>query len=997
MVEPMALNDDTSMREPSLTLGGAGSAKFGSGDWIEPEKAPRDWKKLFLVFGLGALSWVATYVGMLELIESNMGDLPIVQKVIIGFAVAMLMTMIIWLLDQIFSPVHFTTKVVYVFGYAFLTVISVGFGFGFYWKVLESRGEATRSAESAISQVQTALHAGSTRLEQLSETLQQLTAVSAAKAIEEREKGTTCPNSSPGDGPRRKLRDADAQKFAFSGDFVKGRVGTIRAEMVGLDAELKKITDASNTTIDPKTGTRNEFMRGLNRRLDLTVAGFNAFRTDPQLAQIRGDLALRAEKAVFPNGRGGTFACPDPQLQTALRGVVRAIDQLPVMQRPNVAVVEGAEATIEAFRRLAATLQGAAVFELPPSADELRALQKKAVQSVSGGASGQAAPILAQPVGLSKRDYIPLAIAVFVDFCLLLVSIGRPINRLNGLVPLMREAERGPMIGILSRFNEIHRDPEIRQNFEVFRHVVFDMHGAYYVAVPLDAPYRPHARNAQAGFGYGSHDAQELQHEAHLLANLFSGFEQQKIFTRVYNPFLSTKAIQKKLWRQGSKFSGCQAFRVYRFRDGAWSNMILQAVMGAARRSEEERRIRMNAEAEARASQLAAAPVSMSQRRMDDYAQNDPLRGFDTGLKLAPDVENSRHVNGASRVHPGAMKTGRDFDARLSANGGGLNGESGHGVASGRTQSTRSAKSANGYKVNGSTHRSNRRRAARRTEKRENDDTSRRDGNGYNKETLRSAFGEYATRAAAEFSNGFDDINELSEGDVEPIAKPANGNTSPSARVDRARKSEAVASIKAASPANGSAAGDDIVISLPNRSHDLAADSEVHLLASDIDPQVAAATERAAETESYATSVSAKLEPMETAATTESGPETTVTVTRETATFTVAADDARVSAALSAAQPAAITRSLPGPDLEPESESQVFAPPPPVHEQNATIAGAARAEIDATAEPVRGEEHVDDERRWELTQNPFEFGADHDDEDDEIITIAQRLRPAAKN
>ena len=149
MVEPMALNNDRSMREPSLTLGGLDSAHYGGGDWIEPEEPPRDWKKLFLVLGLGALSWVATYVGMLELIESNMGDLPIIQKVIIGFAVAMLMTMIIWLLDQIFSPIHFTTKVIYVFGYLFLTVISVGFGFGFYWKVLESRGEASRSAESA--------------------------------------------------------------------------------------------------------------------------------------------------------------------------------------------------------------------------------------------------------------------------------------------------------------------------------------------------------------------------------------------------------------------------------------------------------------------------------------------------------------------------------------------------------------------------------------------------------------------------------------------------------------------------------------------------------------------------------------------------------------------------------------------------------------------------------------------------------------------------------
>ncbi len=102
---------------------------------------PRDIKKLVLVTGLGILSWVATYVGMLELIEANMGDLPLVHKLIIGFSVAMLMTMIIWLLDQIFSPVGSVTRLFYVAGYLFLSVISVGFGFGFYWKVLESRAE----------------------------------------------------------------------------------------------------------------------------------------------------------------------------------------------------------------------------------------------------------------------------------------------------------------------------------------------------------------------------------------------------------------------------------------------------------------------------------------------------------------------------------------------------------------------------------------------------------------------------------------------------------------------------------------------------------------------------------------------------------------------------------------------------------------------------------------------------------------------------------------
>ena len=96
---------------------------------------------------------------MLELIQSNMGDLGLTHKIIIGFSVAMLMTMIIWLLDQMFAPLPLTTKLAYVFGYVFLTLISVGFGFGFYWKVLESRSEASRSAESAVSQVKTSLFA----------------------------------------------------------------------------------------------------------------------------------------------------------------------------------------------------------------------------------------------------------------------------------------------------------------------------------------------------------------------------------------------------------------------------------------------------------------------------------------------------------------------------------------------------------------------------------------------------------------------------------------------------------------------------------------------------------------------------------------------------------------------------------------------------------------------------------------------------------------------
>ena len=385
-------------------------ASTHAADWAEPDTPQRDWKKLVLIIGLAGLSWVATYVGMLELIETNMGSLPLLHKLIIGFSVAMLMTMVVWLLDQMFSRVDWFTRLAYIFGYVFLSIISIGFGFGFYWKVLESRSEAARSAESAVGQVQSSLYGASTRLEQLQATLVQLSAMSTDKAAIERDKGTSCPNSSPGDGPRRKMRDEDAARFNFASEFVKGRVTAIKGDMGALDAELAKIVSNDASTIDAASGTRNEFMRSLGRRLDMTVTGFNAFRTDPQLRQIRTDLADRAERTTIDIGDGKSITCPDSQLQVAVRGVVRAIDQLPTLEKPQIAAVEGSEATIEAFRRLTATFFGLLSFELPPSADELRLLQQKAVQSIDN--PGALHALNNEAVGLSKRDYIPLGVAV---------------------------------------------------------------------------------------------------------------------------------------------------------------------------------------------------------------------------------------------------------------------------------------------------------------------------------------------------------------------------------------------------------------------------------------------------------------------------------------------------------------------------------------------------------------------------------------------------------
>ncbi|MEO1709215.1 MAG: hypothetical protein AAFR70_03010 [Pseudomonadota bacterium] len=627
------------MQDPALDSG-----------WPDEPKRKRDWKRVVLIFGLGALSWVATYIGMLELIQANMGTLDLGTKIVIGCSVAMLMTMIIWLLDQLFAPLPIATKAAYLAGYVFLTAISVGFGFGFYWKVLESRTEASRSAESAVTQVQGSLTGAVARLDQLQGTLGDLTTVSSAKAIEERERGTSCPNSRPGDGPRRKLRDADAAKFDFAANFVQGRAGQVKTDLGALDADLKKIATGDPSTIDPNTGTRNAFLRGLERKLELTATRFNAFRTDPQLKQIRSDLNQRSGQTIFPTGRGqATFSCPDPQLQTALRGVVRAIDELPILAKPTIATVEGSEAVIEAFRRLSATAIGALAFKLPPSADEMRELQKRAVRNAENNGR-QPEVTSGLQGGLTNRDFIPLAIAVFVDLCLLLVSIGRPMNRMDNLVPRMKSAERGPVYRILSKFSEIHRDPEIREKFEVFSHVVFSFNGSQYVAVPLDAP-----RNTNPD------EYRRLRRDAHLLRNLFVSFEKEKIVKPIVNPLLRTGRIQALLEKQGSVFAKARAFQLYRFQDGAWAEIILGAVMGAAKRVETERIYRRHIEGP----QLGGAD-RLSVNETTQEVGRDPIADLLHTPEQTPAPEPEQPGDFPASPQPHEVKTDRPLAAHAS-------------------------------------------------------------------------------------------------------------------------------------------------------------------------------------------------------------------------------------------------------------------------------------------------------------------------------------------
>jgi hypothetical protein len=551
------------------------------------------WMWFLLLAGLSLLSWISTYTGIMELISASSGEVGFVPRVAVAFAVFMLQLMILYVLDAMFSGhLRWWLWPLYIFGYCLLFLIAVGFAFGFYWKYLEAGSVTTSSAESSLREVESTLQLGSSRLDQMQTTFSSLSRISLEKAQTESSVGRTCAGSPPGDGPRRRLRDTDAQRFQFADQYIAQRATEVKTDMAAVNTELQKMLQKDPSTLDPATGSRTAFISGLNRQLGQVGTRFNALRTDPQLLQLRDELQKRASQTTFPDERGGTFICPDAQLQTALNGVVRSINELPPLTPPLLRAYEGSEAVIEAFRRL--TNSGVT------TARSLAAGIQDAVAVT--GLSDPAEPVPATVDGLTERDYIPLIIAIFVDLCILLVSVNRPFGPFFELSRSMDAARRGTMNEYLETFYKVFKDqfdparrPTAAEVIAPIQDVVFDHRGQYYAAVPLDfrendymewLAKRTGPKAAEAIFQATSQRPLEV---SRYITSVFATLEGND-FVRLIDAKddgLDDALIKHKLDQQGSVYAQADAFRVYRFREKAWARILMQSVGSSAAMSED--------------------------------------------------------------------------------------------------------------------------------------------------------------------------------------------------------------------------------------------------------------------------------------------------------------------------------------------------------------------------------------------------------------------------
>jgi hypothetical protein len=246
---------------------------------------------------------------------------------------------------------------------------------------------------------------------------------------------------------------------------------------------------------------------------------------------------------------------------------------------------------IEAFRRL--TNSGIT------SMKEFRAGVHNTVALT--GLSARAEPVPPTVDGLTERDYIPLIIAIFVDLCILLVSVNRQFGPFFELSRSMDAARRGAMNDYLETFYKVFQDqfdldkrPTATEVIAPIQDVVFDHKGRYYAAVPLDFREEDYIRWLERRKGPGAARAifqatsDKPLEESRYITSVFATLEGSGFVVLIdaADDGLDFPLIKQKLDQQGSVYAQADAFRLYRFKDRAWAQILIQSVASGAAHSE---------------------------------------------------------------------------------------------------------------------------------------------------------------------------------------------------------------------------------------------------------------------------------------------------------------------------------------------------------------------------------------------------------------------------
>ncbi len=348
------------------------------------------------------------------------GALLIPAGVTFGLSMALVVTA-----DRVASAPGPGRRLVWLGGYLMAALVTTSLAFAFWWTLFRAAAVTEDAVRSGIDAALAAAHQADTRLRTLQATLDALASHSAERARVEQAQGGTCGGApKAGNGPRRRLREADAALFAGLAADVGQRTGDVAQGLAGFArmAEAPAGFAGAEETV---------------RQVRAAAARANALAGDPLLATVRGMIQTRLDqgRSGFPDGAGGTFSCTDPALEARLTAALSAA-ALPPMVLPDMDVAKGAAATFLAYRRLGGEIRSwLAEVPSPPRFPTRTEREEERRRQIRAGASPAAENGPEQAgAALTADDIVPLGLSLVIEALILALSLLKerpPLQRLR--------------------------------------------------------------------------------------------------------------------------------------------------------------------------------------------------------------------------------------------------------------------------------------------------------------------------------------------------------------------------------------------------------------------------------------------------------------------------------------------------------------------------------------------------------------------------------------
>lgn len=558
------------------------------------------------------ISFIGTYTGMLQVLKSgdnSFGLLGVVGVFLFIFATTLIMA---YSVSEVFrSGRSFWPRMSLVATYVVTLLISVSFGFAFYWTQLEARTQAVGDAERYLTVFDREITVADTQLAATLTTLTTLNANFNTLSAAERASGNQCGEvSGGGDGPRTRHLAARAGEINALVMALTPQIEAVRAEAEVVRGQIEQVRAiGAKTASDVTPAEREQVFRSAAGAANKAGATLEALATSQSVKNYTADLRTWSAEYANPSltrveaGTGNRFKCYNTTIASQLNGVASDLAALPILPISDLDAYAGAAATREALDRFWFTLTGPVrgILDGPRTQTETEredALRREAIREVLARqgeevpreemSSREVKELVAAQQGLRRDDALPLGLAIVIDALLFLSALwSQPGQKFAAFARMMRDlrGEKERPLALVSGAKEIQDN----EDFSFLRPYIFTMYDDVHVALPV------RGRLAE-------------EQESQILSTLLIAWQEGKIVKRTW---VSSAAIERRLKAAGSPLMKKEAepepeedlfdeeerepmaaspfpvkvpdskanFVAYRFMPGAFQQMVLQAML----------------------------------------------------------------------------------------------------------------------------------------------------------------------------------------------------------------------------------------------------------------------------------------------------------------------------------------------------------------------------------------------------------------------------------